>query len=593
MMDCKSVANRKHLKILSQSKMSKLLIMKLAKSVFKSTGLGGILAAVAICWGGASSVLAQGDSVVVVYNSSMPESKKVADYYALMRQVPPDQVIGLDLPKSEAMSRTEFRDRLQKPLFERFEERKFFTFKTEPKPNGSGKRAEMQKVIADAKIRYMALCYGVPVKISNEPTWSEANSEKIRAELRKNEAAVDSELALLPVMPLNPPIYGLLGNRLYGTTNAASLHPTNGVLMVARLDGPSAGIAMGLVDKAVFAERMGLWGRAYFDARGITEGSYRLGDDWIQKSGQLAKNFGFETVVDTAPNTFSKGFPLSEVGLYAGWYDTHVSGPFSQPEVEFMEGAFAYHLHSFSASTIRSPNAHWVGPLLAKGAAATMGCVFEPYLEGTPDLPVFFSRFLYGGYSFGEAAYACQNSLSWQTTVVGDPLYRPFAKKPRTQHEELAAAKSKLIEWSHLRVVNLNQVTDLPMSALIAYFMDISETQESGVLLEKLADLYYLEVEFSKSIATYKLALQKSTSKLAKVRITMSLARTLELSGQRAEAFDVYRGFLKEHPDYPDALAVYRKLLPLAEQLNRSADKEEFEKEIRRLDPAAAAAVKS
>src|SRR5207247_11155568 len=63
---------------------------------------------------------------------------------------------------------------------------------------------------------------------------------------------------------------------------AASLHPTNGILMVTRLDGPTAAIARGLVDKAIQAETDGLWGRAYFDVRGLTNGSYKLGDDWIR-----------------------------------------------------------------------------------------------------------------------------------------------------------------------------------------------------------------------------------------------------------------------------------------------------------------------
>ena len=56
----------------------------------------------------------------------------------------------------------------------------------------------------------------------------------------------------------------------------ASLNPTNGILLVARLDGPSAEIARGLVDKAVQAERDGLWGRAYFDARGIAQVGHEL-----------------------------------------------------------------------------------------------------------------------------------------------------------------------------------------------------------------------------------------------------------------------------------------------------------------------------
>ena len=186
------------------------------------------------------------------------------------------------------------------------------------------------------------------------------------------------------------------------------------------------------MDKAIQAETDGLWGRAYFDLRGITNADYKLGDDWIRGASEICRRLGFETVVDENPGTFPVSFPLSQVAFYAGWYDESVSGPFTRPIVEFMPGAIAYHLHSFSAGTIRSTTRNWVGPLLAKGATATMGCVNEPYLTGTPDVATFFARILFFGFSFGEAAYAAQGQLSWQTTVIGDPLYRPFGKGART-----------------------------------------------------------------------------------------------------------------------------------------------------------------
>ena len=47
---------------------------------------------------------------------------------------------------------------------------------------------------------------------------------------------------------------------------------------------------------------------------------------------------------------------MSQIAIYCGWYDENVSGPFTLPKVEFMPGAFAYHLHSFSAATLRSAN---------------------------------------------------------------------------------------------------------------------------------------------------------------------------------------------------------------------------------------------
>ena len=91
----------------------------------------------------------------------------------------------------------------------------------------------------------------------------------------------------------------------------------------------------------------------------------------------------------------------------------------------------AYHLHSYSAYTLRSTNQYWCGPLLAAGATATMGCIDEPFLAGTPNMEVFFSRWLLLGFTFGEAACAAQGAVSWQTTVVGDPLFRPFGGNPQ------------------------------------------------------------------------------------------------------------------------------------------------------------------
>ena len=71
--------------------------------------------------------------------------------------------------------------------------------------------------------------------------------------------------------------------------------------MVTRLDGPTAAIARGLVDKALQAEADGLWGRAYFDLRNITEPGYKLGDDWIRGASEVCRHLGFETVVDDNP----------------------------------------------------------------------------------------------------------------------------------------------------------------------------------------------------------------------------------------------------------------------------------------------------
>src|SRR5262245_30033256 len=350
-----------------------------------------------------------GAEVAVGYNSQVPDSKSVAEYYAQRREVPPAQVFGLELPTGEAITRKEFLSAFQDPLLKQLESRQLFKYSAATNQSADGRLGkERFRVLTDARVRYLVLCYGVPTKILKDTTLVEPSAASMPPEMQRNEGAVDTQLALLPVVEQHLPWPGPLASPFYGATNGNRFQPTNGILMVTRLDGPSAAIARGLVDKAMEAETNGWWGRAYFDVRGLaTNDGYRKGDDMIRGAAIVAQRYGFDTDLDERPETFSAGYPMVQVGLYAGWYDQAVSGPFTLPKVDFMPGAFAYHLYSFSANTIRAPNS-WVGTLLQKGATCTMGAVDEPYLQGTPDISTFLHRFTFLGFTFGEAAYAAQ-----------------------------------------------------------------------------------------------------------------------------------------------------------------------------------------
>jgi uncharacterized protein (TIGR03790 family) len=414
----------------------------------------------------------------------------------------------------------------------------------------------------------------------SDPNLKEVVAESTRPELRRNEAAVDTELALLPAIEQKLPLTGALRNPMYGVTNPAWFHPSNGVLMVTRLDGPSVSIARGLVDKAIEGEKNGLWGRAYFDMRKITDPAYKLGDDMLKNAAEISRLLGFETIVDEEPGTFPAAFPMSHVAFYAGWYTENVDGPFAQAQVEFMPGAFAYHLHSYSANSLRSTNRHWVGPLLAAGVTTTMGTIDEPYLTATPDIGVFASRFLAGGFTFGEAAYASQPVLSWQTTIVGDPLYRSFRKSVDEMARELEQQKSRLVEWCYLRLVDGHQANGRPIPELISLLERVPGLTNSAVLLEKLADLYATQGKPASAIHADQQALKREPSPQQRVRLRLALGERLLAHSEDSEAYQNYKAILVEYPNYPDKPVIYRKLLSLAQKLNEQADAERYQAEL-------------
>jgi uncharacterized protein (TIGR03790 family) len=508
---------------------------------------------------------AGGDEVVVVYNSRVPESKAVAEYYAKARQVPAKQIFGFAMTTNEEMSRAEFRDTLQSPLAKRLEADKLWRMANFTNPANGDQPKSIVRRVASSKIRYAVLCYGVPLKIAHDPSVSNSGRDDKFFPAR-DDASVDSELAWLPIAEANFPLTGPLRNWAYGATNSAWLSPSNGILLTARLDGPSADIARGLVDKAIAAETNGLWGRAYFDARGFerSETNYYVGDEWILGAAEIAHQVGYETVVDNKPAVFAKDFPMSQIAIYAGWYAENVSGPFELPKVEFMPGAFAYHLHSYSAFTIRVTDHDWVGPFLAKGVTCTMGCVNEPYLMLTPNVAMFMMRFTVGQLSFGEAAWTAQPALSWQTTVVGDPLYRPFAKLPQTLHTELTQQHSPFAQWSWLRVVNLEELRGTRAPQLAQNLENLPDTTNSAVLTEKLAGYYEQLGKPSSAIATLQLALERDPSPEQRIRIRLALADKLLAQKNQKEAYADLWKIIDENPDYPAKFNIMKRLLDLA-----------------------------
>ena len=198
-----------------------------------------------------------------------------------------------------------------------------------------------------------------PLKIAPDISLDSLADKAIKPEFRRNEAAVDSELVWLPLVKMKVPLEGPLVNVLYSCTNRAMLSPlNNGLLLVSRLDGPTPEIANALVDKALAAETNGLWGRVYFDLRNLpTNDIYYAGDAWLQTGAQICHELGFDVQMDNNAETFPASFPMSQIAIYAGWYDANVSGPLHAAKSRVHAGRVCLsHLHSYSASTLPQPS---------------------------------------------------------------------------------------------------------------------------------------------------------------------------------------------------------------------------------------------
>lgn len=363
--------------------------------------------------------------LLVVYNSNDPDSKGLATYYAIRRNIPPERVLAITCPTSEEINRAQYEATIREPIISYLFQKNWMT-RGKQSTQMAGRPLDLL-VATRNEIWAIVLMRGVPLKIAPDP--DDDDSMENEAILQTNAAAVDSELALLPVFGL--PKGGFVPNAFFDAkvTGFKRTGPdlAKSIILVTRLDGPKPEDVRRMIDDSLYAEKNRLAGLAVIDTRGFTDvkNDYTSGDVWLRSARVMLAKDGWSVKFDDNPNVLPATDPCNQVAIYLGWYSQNAEGPWVTAPNRFVRGAIAYHLHSFSANTVRSTTQNWVGPLITHGAAATMGTVYEPYLAMTPRENIFTKRMLDGDY-FAEAAYASEPGLSWMTTVVGDPLYRPF-----------------------------------------------------------------------------------------------------------------------------------------------------------------------
>lgn len=484
---------------------------------------------------------------VVLANRNVPESIELARYYMEQRGIPTNHLCILDLPTGETMARWYYENKLREPLQEFLREQRL----VEQVRRDESLVGEHENPWRTVKVsfRYLVSMYGVPLRIAESRPYLLAKISRLFDDpLQRDEAAVDSELSALLWEGLD--IKGVVINALYNTVawprNDRHVRP---VLIAARLDGPTPDIVRGMIDDVLLAEKDGLHGRVYIDSRSVRDPDYAIGDFWLREAAERFNRLGFEVLLERNESLFKDSFPMEDAAVYLGWYTEHVAGPFRQPGFRFRPGAIAYHLHSGSAKTIRSDELQWAGPLLARGAAAVMGAVHEPFLLYTPDLQVFADR-IASGYSFGESAYFSQRVLSWQITVIGDPLYRPFSIGVDERIRQLSESKNQDVGWEQVR--RINQLASFEqLNIALKFGRESLLSLNSFPLREKVADLYAKNDIWDEALKEYRNIIETSTSDITAIRVGQRVIWMLRVMKQTKLADEIEQGIVARWPDSP------------------------------------------
>jgi len=293
--------------------------------------------------------------------------------------------------------------------------------------------------------------------------------------------------------------------------------------------------AAALVDRAVAAERDGLLGRAYVDMGGpVPEG-----DRWLELTARQIEALGFDLTVDREPATLQATVRCDAPVLYFGWHAPYMDGPFALPGFRFPPGAIAFHIYSYSALTLRSRTESWSGPLVDRGATATVGNVFEPYLQFThrPDL---FMSALSRGATLADAAYYALPVLSWQAILVGDPLYCPFKRSFSAQLQHLDRVDQELAGYALLREARQLQSAGHPDRAIAVLETAMVEHPNMALAWE-LAHEFQVAGRTADSIRALSAAPIPAVPPPDQWALACACAQLFSAEGRADQAVEIYR----------------------------------------------------
>jgi uncharacterized protein (TIGR03790 family) len=248
-------------------------------------------------------------------------------------------------------------------------------------------------------------------------------------------ASVDSELSLL--WWDDYPLVNWINNPL---SYAARNPPPAPVLMTMRIDAPTPELAKRIIDDAVTTEITGLAGLFAVDSRGIPATNAQGQPDgygvYDQQLRDLAVLLKAKTKLDVRHDDRSFLFEpnsLDGIACYVGWYSVRNYAPMGK----YVRGSVAFHVASYEMVVLHQPDQGWVRGLLNDGVAATLGPTSEPFLTAFPRPDDFFPLLLTGELTLAEVYWRTVPWTSWKMSMIGDPLYRPYAKSPAMRWVDL------------------------------------------------------------------------------------------------------------------------------------------------------------
>lgn len=333
---------------------------------------------------------AESRRVLVVYNDSSTDGKRIAEYYATRRQIPQSNLVRIDCTDGEDISEADFHSKIEAPIR--------LNLHSNPNP-----------------IDFIVMTKGTPIRLSDDP-----------------HCSVDAWVAAWD-LPLTP-ITQLTGNSLRKSLNPYfnSTEPFSsrkfGFFLVTRLDGYTVEDCKALVDHSLAAKpETGPFLLDEADNRNAP--GYYETQQGLARAARVLQQKKLEVTLDTDKQFLA---PPEKLAGYASWGSNDAAFDLSTyRKIRFKPGALCETFVSTSGRTFKPTQGgqSLIADLIANGVTGVKGYVSEPYTFALAKPDILFDRYT-GGRNLAESFYAASQFLKWKDVVIGDPLCAPYKNSP-------------------------------------------------------------------------------------------------------------------------------------------------------------------
>lgn len=323
---------------------------------------------------------------LVLYNTASPDSLAWVQTYRDARQIPYANLLGLDLPTIEQITKAQFqllRDEVSQYL------------------SANNLAAQIMGLLCGHDVP------GTYMRDGGDKAMIGAQLQFI--------SSTDSVVA-------NPFASSTLPSRLRATD-------LSGQRLTARIDSPTLAQSLALHQRAIDLQSMGMGdgGEAtiWLDASGsggVYESRQQQMLDWATGLARQRLRLPIEMTDLTDPQLDVQFTSIDRDGFFLGWHQATVpDGFFASPAGKRI---FAMQLSDqfATASTLRdAQSSQWANAALHAGYAATAGSSDVSFIEAAPILETFFDA-LRSGWTLAEAWFTSSALLRSPTVLIGDPL---------------------------------------------------------------------------------------------------------------------------------------------------------------------------